>query len=174
MTHRFVYLEFWTNKISKGFAAVVRKTLQNLSGHKKILVCVSRWKVFYCVGVNFLLAHTFIMKTNWTNHYGNSTCDESTLNESPVGFRIFKTRKVNTSLVKKQLIHMQEWRVRPATNKMLAALYGVSRNIMKKHIDLLGEQTKIQHCIEEDFWKLSLKAPLDVKSYHPISSHITG
>jgi len=46
---------------------------------------------------------------------------------------------------------MQEWRVRPATNKMLAALYGVSRNIMKKHIDLLGEQTKIQHCIEEDF-----------------------
>jgi|GEM_PF-5461609 len=40
---------------------------------------------------------------------------------------------------------MQEWRVRPATNKMLAALYGVSRNIMKKHIELLGDKVGKKH-----------------------------
>lgn len=35
---------------------------------------------------------------------------------------------------------MNEWIIRPATTKMLAALYGVSRSIIKKHIELLGDK----------------------------------
>jgi hypothetical protein len=47
---------------------------------------------------------------------------------------------------------MEKWVVRPATNKMLAALYGVSPNIITKHIHLMGDKigTKIGN-----FWMMN-------------------